>query len=1415
MKVKVDGMSEKPRSAEQAQYGVSSEAELESDVARQQEQEGDATTNGNVDPGPDQEFEGVERDTDSIVKPEPPPRVDSNQPESTRNQGVNVSSDPEPVSLFSQRVCPPKMPRKRHLVDYLGQEEEGTFMWDSQRAYLITCMGFINSLGCLLKASVGLVKHGGGVFFIAYVISMVAFGCPLVYLETTLGQYAVGGPLNAWKVIPLFTGVGYCMVVLTFLVSSYYVMEVVWAIYYFGVAMSVALGGNLLPWQCGNGSECGASNETLVAFYGDVSHLPRHWVDNSSQLMPESQRHAAEYSGAFQYFNDILQATEGVTKLGEPIWYLVLCLLLVWVCIFTCLIHGPSSIGKIMYMLAPFPYVVMLILFIMVCMKEGSIAGVRFFLSPVWHKLGKSEIWYDAGKLLFLTLSLGMGNLHTLAGYTHFHSHCYRNLLLICMSNVAAVLLGGLTVCSGLGILANLKNISVYNISNISVINEYDLGYAIFPFILTRVSNSMVFVMLFYSVIIVVGMSTCIIYVQSIMGAIVEKLRDFGVIVTKRRRWLIQMILCLTLFLIGLLFTTKMGVYIVFFVDRYVTRIAPFIVVLLECCGLMYIFGARKFMHNIEDMMGHKNSPWWTATWKFITPCVLLGLISCTFIFPVSKKFKDILYPDWSEILGWCLSLAPCVCIPTFAVWTLSKETGTLFERIKCSLKTPTDWGAGLQHNPEQTAPAPEYVICSADNHRPMHGLAMLTHNLYVPQLPPLSAEEVHETNSEMTGGGYMSDLLTITSSESIDSGPENEERGNWRTKLEFVLSCLGYVIGLGNIWRFPFLVYRNGGGAFFFAYIIMVALCGLPLVYMEMALGQYASLGPVTLWRAVPLFKGVGYAMVVAVAIICVYYNVVNAWAFHYFFSSFTATLPWASCGNKWNTEDCRLNKFAVTNCSLVNATYLLVPELQGGACTHHLLDCINTTNMTGYQQNNTTECINWLESIYGETIYMPERKNILAKLKDPSAEYFYNEVLNVSDGLDDIGGIQWQLALCLLLCWVIVFMCLVKGIYSAGKVAYFVIIIPIILLLALLVCALLVEGHLEGIHFYLTPKWDHFLSLRVWSDAASQVFFSLSACAGGLSTLSSYNKFHNNIYRDAILICVIDTLMSVLAGFTVFASLGILAHQLDTTVENVITSSERPSSDIGLVFVAIPAAVTHFMPSAMWSAFFFLMIVMMGMSSLLVMTEIIVTVMMDEKVEFFRKSRILVLIAVCSILYLLGLPLTTRGGLYILQLLDEYCGGMPNLVIGLFMCVGLAWVYGVRKLCFDIQRMIGRPVSCWWKAMWSVVSPLIMLFILVSTIVTGLDLGGPAFPRWSAILGITLLVLTVLPIPLFAFRKICTLQGSFIQRVKEACLSTNNWGPALYKALEAGGILPCGQHTHSFCRHRAKPCSRSRRPC
>ena len=87
---------------------------------------------------------------------------------------------------------------------------------------------------------------------------------------------------------------------------------------------------------------------------------------------------------------------------------------------------------------------------------------------------------------------------------------------------------------------------------------------------------------------------------------------------------------------------------------------------------------------------------------------------------------------------------------------------------------------------------------------------------------------------------------------------------------------------------------------------------------------------------------------------------------------------------------------------------------------------------------------------------------------------------------------------------------------------------------------------------------------------------------------------------------------------------------------------------SDIGLVFVAFPAAVTNFEPASMWSSFFFLMILMMGMSTILVMTEVLVTAIIDENVEKLRKFRILLLLVTCSILFLLGLPLTTQVGLY-----------------------------------------------------------------------------------------------------------------------------------------------------------------------
>jgi hypothetical protein len=88
---------------------------------------------------------------------------------------------------------------------------------------------------------------------------------------------------------------------------------------------------------------------------------------------------------------------------------------------------------------------------------------------------------------------------------------------------------------------------------------------------------------------------------------------------------------------------------------------------------------------------------------------------------------------------------------------------------------------------------------------------------------------------------------------------------------------------------------------------------------------------------------------------------------------------------------------------------------------------------------------------------------------------------MLDISSGIDDIGGIQWELVIYLLVGWLLTFFCLFKGVKTAGKVVYITTVAPYIILLVLLVRAITLPGSLNGLLYLITPRWEKLFTAKV----------------------------------------------------------------------------------------------------------------------------------------------------------------------------------------------------------------------------------------------------------------------------------------------------------------------------------------------
>lgn len=513
----------------------------------------------------------------------------------------------------------------------------------------------------------------------------------------------------------------------------------------------------------------------------------------------------------------------------------------------------------------------------------------------------------------------------------------------------------------------------------------------------------------------------------------------------------------------------------------------------------------------------------------------------------------------------------------------------------------------------------------------------------------------------------------------------KNKEREKWPTRKDFYLSCAGGFIGLGNVWRFPYLCYENGGAIFFIPYLIALFAAGIPVFFAEVAVGQYTSEGGITAWQTLaPITAGIGYGGIILTCVLNVYYIVVLAWSVYYLIYSCVSTEElhkmWNSCGNSWNdVSTCK------TVAMLKNSTN-------------------NDFDLTQFNSNNKT-------------------------FMTPIEQFWENKALKIGNDMSwsdlEPKNVNWPMFSCVVFSWIICYFCVWKGIKWTGKVVMFTATFPVAMLMVLLVRGVTLPGAWDGIVYYVVPRMDklHLLwGSKIWIDAVTQVLFSYALCKGALTSLGSYNKFRTNCYKDVYVLSCCNSGVSVVSGFAIFSVLGFMAN--DWNVEGVDVSNVAKSG-AGLAFIAFPQAILQmpgekFQPA--WAIAFFFMIFVLGLDSQFVGLEAVSTSVQDlyPSLRQGRYKREILVGVICLISCLLALPMCTPGGIYLFKLYDYYgASGFNLLWLSAMQCIGISMVYGARKFWGNIVEMIGFRPSNYALICWKYVTPISCFGMIILKIV------------------------------------------------------------------------------------------------
>ncbi len=318
---------------------------------------------------------------------------------------------------------------------------------------------------------------------------------------------------------------------------------------------------------------------------------------------------------------------------------------------------------------------------------------------------------------------------------------------------------------------------------------------------------------------------------------------------------------------------------------------------------------------------------------------------------------------------------------------------------------------------------------------------------------------------------------------------------------------------------------------------------------------------------------------------------------------------------------------------------------------------------------------------------------------------DFFFVKYLGMQPG-PALGAIRMNLVWPLAFTWVIMYLCIFRGVKLVGRIVWLTVPLPWLMLAVLAVRGMTLEGSMQGLTYYLDPVWSELARPNTWRYAFGQVFFSLSLAYGVMITYASFLHRKSDLNNNAAIIGLADFATSFIAGLAVFATLGGMAfvtQQAGHPVPVEQVAEKGPS----LAFVAFPYALAQLPYSAWFSFVFFFALVTLGIDSAFSLTESIVASIVD-KTGWKRNT---VLVAVSVIGFGCGLVYITEGGLNWVDTVDGMVNGTWGIAfMGLLECVLLSWMWRVGILRRHANSRSDWMLGKWWEYLLRLVIPVVL---------------------------------------------------------------------------------------------------------